>query len=117
MRFSLVSATAILPIMATFSSAFVMETFHDEGCRDHSETVNVWDNSCATWPNAFSSFRITTLGGYDQRAYFFAPDNCGSLPTALISGYVDGRDTSPLGLNQCYYFNGAVANAVSSYFN
>ncbi|KAK7040525.1 hypothetical protein R3P38DRAFT_3180312 [Favolaschia claudopus] len=85
------------------------------GCANSVQSgVNIYDNTCATWPNAFKSFKITTFGGSHQKGYFFAPDNCGSLPGALRSGYVDST-THDFVLGNCYNFNDAAANAVASY--
>ncbi|KAF2660522.1 hypothetical protein K491DRAFT_674745 [Lophiostoma macrostomum CBS 122681] len=115
MRFSMISATAIMAGLTATGSAFVIDTFSDTTCGGSVQTsVNTWDNTCATWPKAFKSFRVTTWGGSHQVGYFFAPDNCGSLPGALFNGYVDSS-THDLDQTTCFHFNGAAANAVASY--
>lgn len=99
---------------ATTATAFVIETYTDGSCNDYSQRVNIWDSTCATWPSGFSSFKIRTWGGRHQKAYFFAPNNCGSLPDAIQRGYVDST-TKDYELGTCYDFDGASANAISSY--
>jgi hypothetical protein len=115
MRFSLASAAAALSFTATLSSAFVMTTFSDGHCGRVVQTeVNVWDSTCATWPEAFGSFKVTKYGGINQDAWFFAPDNCGSLPGALYNNGVAGGAYG-VELGECVGFGGAIANAVASY--
>ncbi|KAB8266186.1 hypothetical protein BDV32DRAFT_143910 [Aspergillus pseudonomiae] len=108
------TAVAIMAGLTASGSAFVIDTYSDTGCdKSVQKGVNTWDNTCATWPKGFKSFKITTWGGKRQYAYFFAPGNCGSLPTALKSNYVDSGSSWELG--KCYDFNGAAANAIASY--
>ncbi|CAO2649199.1 Nn.00g101480.m01.CDS01 [Neocucurbitaria sp. VM-36] len=115
MRFSITSAVAIMVGLTASGSAFVIDTFGGTNCDGVVETgVNIWDNTCATWPNGFRSFKITVWGGNHQMAYFFAPDNCGSLPGAIKKGYVDST-TYDFKLGDCYNFGGAAANAIASY--
>ncbi|KAF2727702.1 hypothetical protein EJ04DRAFT_570152 [Polyplosphaeria fusca] len=114
MRFT--SAIAILSAVAGLGTAFKLETFSDDSCNDKNQNVNVWDNTCADWPSGFKSYKITTWGGNRQYAYFFGPDNCGSLPGAIIGGYVD-RTTKDYELDTCYTLGGASANAIASYWN
>jgi hypothetical protein len=71
-------------------SAFVMDVFNSEDCTGESRSVNVWDNTCATWMGGFKSFKPTTYGGIHQKAYFFIPGNCGDLLTAYGTFWVDG---------------------------
>ncbi|KAK1235601.1 hypothetical protein PQX77_001166 [Marasmius sp. AFHP31] len=98
------------------SSAFVIDTFSGTNCDGPVQSgVNIWDNTCATWPEGFRSFRPKVWGGSHQMAYFFAPDNCGSLPGAIKKGYVDST-TFDFALEGCYNFDGASANAIASYF-
>jgi hypothetical protein len=116
MRFSMTSAVALMAGLTASGSAFVMDTFSDDNCGNSVQRdVNTWDNTCATWPDGFKSFKITTWGGTHQHAYFFAPDNCGSLPGAVANGYVDSS-TNDYKLGGCYNFRGSVANAVASYY-
>ncbi|KAI4948588.1 hypothetical protein J4E91_006014 [Alternaria rosae] len=76
--------------LAASGTAFVIDTFSGRDCGGNvQQNVNIWDNTCATWPEGFGSFKITTWGGSHQYAYFFAPDNCGYLPGAIGVGYVD----------------------------
>jgi hypothetical protein len=113
MRFFIV--TAALAALASTGSAFVMTTYEGENCGGNTQQVNVWDSSCASWPNGFRSFRISTWGGNHQKAYFFTTRNCGYLPGNIISGYVDAT-TRAWELNQCVGFgSGQVANAIASY--
>ncbi|KAF2688320.1 hypothetical protein K458DRAFT_384504 [Lentithecium fluviatile CBS 122367] len=115
MRFSVTSAIAIIAGLTASGSAFVIDTFSGTNCDVVVQTgVNIWDNTCATWPEGFRSFKITVWGGSHQYAYFFAPDNCGSLPGAIGQGYVDST-TNNFRLGDCYHFNGASANAIASY--
>ncbi|KAF2632032.1 hypothetical protein BU25DRAFT_445186 [Macroventuria anomochaeta] len=115
MHFSFTSIIAIMATLSASSSAFVIDTYSGSNCNTIVENnVNTWDNTCATWPKGFKSFRIRTWGGNHQHAYFFAPNNCGSLPDAIKSGYVDST-TNDFKLNTCYSFNGASANAIASY--
>lgn len=115
MRFSIASSLAAMAALSASSSAFVIDTFGDNGCGSSVQTgVNIWDNTCATWPEGFKSFKITTWGGPHQMAYFFAPGGCGSLPDNLRKGYVDST-TYDFKTGDCYSFNGASANAIASY--
>jgi hypothetical protein len=115
MRFSITSAVAVMAGLTASGSAFVIDTYSGTNCGNVVQTgVNIWDNTCATWPEGFGSFRIRVWGGNHQHGYFFAPDNCGSLPGAIASGYVDST-TYDFVLGNCYHFNGAVANAIASY--
>ncbi|UPX20290.1 uncharacterized protein EKO05_0010527 [Ascochyta rabiei] len=109
------SIVAITTIFIASGSAFVIDTYSGTNCNNIVQnSVNTWDNTCATWPEGFKSFKITTWGGSHQYAYFFSPDNCGSLPDAINQGYVDST-TSDFKLNKCYSFNDASANAIASY--
>ncbi|KAH6614946.1 hypothetical protein C7974DRAFT_427933 [Boeremia exigua] len=84
-----ISTPSLLALLATLtpSTAFVIDTYSTQSCSTAVQTrVNTWDNTCATWPRGFKSFRIRTWGGRAQRAYFFAPNNCGSLPDAIGKG-------------------------------
>jgi hypothetical protein len=115
MRLSITSSIAIMAGLAAHGSAFVIDTFNGNNCDSVVQTgVNIWDNTCATWPDGFQSFRITVWGGSHQRGYFFADDNCGSLPAAIKAGYVDST-TYDFVLGGCYNFDGASANAIASY--
>ena len=115
MRFSITSTVAIMAGLTATGSAFVIDTFSDTNCGSAVQTgVNIWDNTCATWPEGFGSFKIRVWGGIHQRGYFFAPDNCGSLPGAIGQGYVDST-TFDYALGGCNNFGGAVANAAASY--
>jgi hypothetical protein len=115
MRFSVTSAVAIIAGLTVGGSAFVIDTFSGNDCGgSRLQEVNIWDNTCASWPTGFGSFKITTWGGSHQKAYFFAPDGCGSLPGNIKSGYVDSS-TNDFAMGRCYGFNGASANAIASY--
>jgi hypothetical protein len=115
MKLSATSFLAAMAALSASSSAFVIDTFGTTDCGSSVQTgVNIWDNTCATWPKGFKSFKITTWGGAHQMGYFFAPGGCGSLPDAIKKGYVDST-THDFKLNTCYSFNGASANAISSY--
>lgn len=115
MKLSVTSFLAAMAALSASSSAFVIDTYGTTDCQSSVETgVNTWDNSCATWPKGFKSFKITTWGGPHQMAYFFSPGGCGSLPDAIKKGYVDST-TYDFKLNTCYSFNGASANAIASY--
>ncbi|KAH6868503.1 hypothetical protein BKA58DRAFT_196056 [Alternaria rosae] len=115
MRFSATSTIAIMAGLAASGTAFVIDTFSGRDCGGNvQQNVNIWDNTCATWPEGFGSFKITTWGGSHQYAYFFAPDNCGYLPGAIGVGYVDSS-TNDFVQGRCYNFNGASANAIASY--
>ncbi|KAE8158012.1 hypothetical protein BDV40DRAFT_304635 [Aspergillus tamarii] len=115
MRFSLASAVVLMAGFSASGSAFVIDTFSGTNCdKSVQKGVNTWDNTCATWPKGFKSFKITTWGGKGQYGYFFAPNNCGSLPGSIKGGYVDST-TKTFKLGQCYNFNGASANAIASY--
>ncbi|KAE8137944.1 hypothetical protein BDV38DRAFT_245926 [Aspergillus pseudotamarii] len=114
MRFSIASAVTVLAGLTTSASAFVMTTYSDMHCKDTVQDVNVWDSTCATWPKGFKSFKITTWGGTHQRAYFFAPGNCGDLFTAIGKGYVDST-TKDFELGGCYNFDNTAINAIASY--
>ncbi|KAB8204484.1 hypothetical protein BDV34DRAFT_226283 [Aspergillus parasiticus] len=114
MRFS-ITAVAIMAGLSASGSAFVIDTYSDTNCgKSVQKGVNTWDNTCATWPKGFKSFKITTWGGKHQYGYWFAPGNCGSLPTALKGGYVDST-TNSFKLGECYNFDGSAANAIASY--
>ncbi|KAI4916226.1 hypothetical protein J4E85_010314 [Alternaria conjuncta] len=116
MRFSIASTTAVMVALAASGTAFVIDTFGDRHCGGNvQQTVNIWDDTCAAWPQGFGSFRITTWGGNHQFAYFFAPDSCGNPSGAIGSGYVDST-TFDYAQGRCYNFNGASANAIASYY-
>jgi hypothetical protein len=108
-----ISTAVVLSAIATLGSSFVMETYSDDNCVNPVQNVNVWDHTCAEWPDAFRSMRIVTWGGRAQKGYFFAANNCGDLPGTIREMWVDW--TSGNQLNHCYNFNGATANAVASY--
>lgn len=115
MKFSVTSSLIAITALNAGTTAFVIDTFGDSNCGQGNQNgVNIWDNTCATWPNGFKSFKITTWGGSHQMAYFFAPGNCGSLPNNIKKGYVDST-TYDFRLNECVSFNGAAANAIASY--
>jgi hypothetical protein len=115
MRFSITSTVAIMAGLTASGSAFMIDTYSGTNCDNIVQTaVNIYDNTCATWPAGFRSFRITVWGGNHQYAYFFAPDNCGSLPAAINQGYVDWT-TKNFKLGDCYNFAGGSANAIASY--
>ncbi|KAE8357566.1 hypothetical protein BDV27DRAFT_164398 [Aspergillus caelatus] len=114
MRFS-ITAIAVMAGLTASGSAFVIDTYSDNNCGSVVESgVNIWDNTCATWPKGFKSFKIKTWGGSHQKGYFFAEGGCGSLPGAIRKGYVDST-TNDFSLGGCNSFNGASANAVASY--
>ena len=113
---SLSTITTALALLSGASS-FVIHTFSDTNCQNFIEEVNVWDNTCATWPQAFSSFVPTVYGGAHQMAYFFTPDNCGDLITCLggAGNWADGGD-SGFQVNQCHSWGeGHQASAAASY--
>jgi hypothetical protein len=115
MHLSITSTIAIMASLTASGSAFVIDTFSGTNC-DNSvqKDVNIWDNTCATWPEGFKSFKITTWGGGRQKAYFFAPDGCGDLTSTIGQGYVDST-THDFAIGWCYNFNDASANAIASY--
>ncbi|KAF1975803.1 hypothetical protein BU23DRAFT_579021 [Bimuria novae-zelandiae CBS 107.79] len=118
MRFPTFSVVATLSVMAGLAApgvAFVMDTYTDSNCNDYGQNVNVWDNTCADWPNAFKSFKITTWGGNHQHGWWFAPDNCGSLPGSIKNGYVDST-TFDFKIGECVSLGDNVANAVASWY-
>jgi hypothetical protein len=115
MRFAFTSTLIIMAGLTASGSGFVINTFSGTNCGNTVQTdVNIWDNTCATWPNGFKSFKITTWGGSRQKAYFFAPDGCGDLTSTIGQGYVDST-TRDFTIGRCYHFNDASANAVASY--
>jgi hypothetical protein len=81
-------ATALA--VASKGSAFVMEIFDSVDCTGTSRHVNVYDNTCATWMGGFNSYLPKVYGGTHQRAFFFVPGNCGDLPGAYDTKWVDG---------------------------
>lgn len=106
-------ATALA--LASHAAAFDFDAYASSDCSGTSQEVNVWDNSCATWMNGFSSFIPRAYGAEHQKGYIFAPNNCGDLATALWSNYVDGG-VSGYQVGQCVSLgNGHVATAASSY--
>jgi hypothetical protein len=116
MHISLTTFVATMAALTISGSAFVIDTYSGTGCDGNvvQTGVNIWDNTCATWPEGFRSYRIKVWGGSHQYAYFFAPDNCGSLPGAIDQGYVDST-TYDFKLDECQSLGGAVANAIASY--
>ncbi|KAH8722704.1 hypothetical protein GQ44DRAFT_711485 [Phaeosphaeriaceae sp. PMI808] len=115
MQFTPLSALATVLALASQSSAFVMDVYDSTDCSGGSRSVNVWDNTCATWMGGFKSFRPNTYGGNHQKAYFFIPGNCGDLTSAVNVHWVDGGDGGFQNGN-CYGIdNGRSANAVASY--
>jgi hypothetical protein len=115
MRFTITSTVALMAGLTATGNAFMIDTFSGNDCNGVVQTgINIWDHTCATWPEGFRSFKVTVWGGSHQYAYFFAPDNCGSLPGAIRTGYVDST-TYDFKSGQCYNFGGSVANAIASY--
>ncbi|KAJ4986884.1 hypothetical protein SVAN01_07562 [Stagonosporopsis vannaccii] len=115
MHFPTPSLLALAAVFASHTTAFVIDTYSDTACSTSVQrSVNIWDNTCATWPKGFKSFKITTWGGKHQYGYFFSPGNCGSLPDAIRGGYVDSGSNA-FKLETCYDFDDASANAIASY--
>lgn len=83
-------ATALA--FASQGSAFDFDAYSSTDCTGTPQEVNVWDNTCATWFNGFSSFIPKAYGGSHQEGYLFVPNNCGDLVTAQWWRYVDGGD-------------------------
>jgi hypothetical protein len=107
------STAAALSAILGLGSSFVMTTYENQDCTGATQEVNVWDHTCANWPGGFKAYSINAWGGTHQKAYFFAPDNCGDLPGSISERWVDRYSGNTL--NVCYSFGGAVANAVASY--
>ena len=117
MHFSTITGALTLALSATpLASSFVIHTFSDEWCQDYLEEVNVWDNSCATWPKAFSSYAPIVYGGEHQKAYMWAADNCGDLATTLYQVWADGGAGSDFHVGNCWNFgDGHQVSAIASY--
>ncbi|ORY03673.1 hypothetical protein BCR34DRAFT_667357 [Clohesyomyces aquaticus] len=109
------TALAAALTLATQGSAFVMDIYDSDNCSGPARSVNVWDNTCATWMGGFRSYAPRVYGGAHQKSYFFIPGNCGDLTSSLNSRWVDGGD-GWFQTDHCYNFgNGRVVNAVASY--
>lgn len=114
MRF-FTTTVAIMAGLSATGSAFVIDTFSDDNCDNSVQKgVNIYDNTCATGPKGFKSYKITTWGGKHQKGYFFTTGGCGSLPTALGSGYVDSS-THDYKIGECKSHGDNSVNAVASY--
>ncbi|KAF2727624.1 hypothetical protein EJ04DRAFT_594328 [Polyplosphaeria fusca] len=106
-----------LTALSSLTSAFVIDTFKDENCASLNQAgVNIWDNTCATWPEAHMSFKIKAWGGVQQAGFWFTEDGCGNILNPIKSGWVDSTSTS-FSRETCYSFNGAVSNAIASYYH
>jgi len=115
MHFSLSSTLSTLAIVASLmvpSSGYVIDVYNSKDCTGDARNVNVWDNTCATWMGGFQSYIPRVYGGTHQYAYFFAPNNCGSLPGAIGGNWADGGGFK---VGTCYSFGDHVANAAASY--
>ncbi|KAL4811079.1 hypothetical protein BDV18DRAFT_155692 [Aspergillus unguis] len=109
------TAIAIMAGLSATGSAFVIDTFSDTDCKDSVQTsVNIWDNSCATWPKGFKSFKIKTWGGSHQMGYFFPAGDCGNLLGTVTQGYVDSS-THEFKMGDCYDADDSDMNAIASY--
>lgn len=111
---NLTGMTAALALVSQ-SSAFVMDIYDSADCSGTARSVNVWDNTCATWMGGFQSYVPRVYGGPHQKSYFFIPGNCGDLTSSYGVHWVDGGDGN-FQVGQCRNFGGnRVMNAVASY--
>ena len=119
MYFSLSSALATLTTALTFTAqgtAFIIDIYNSEDCSGDSRSVNVYDNTCASWMGGFASYVPRVYGGAHQYVDFYVPGACAG-PTVGGGAWVDGGDGN-FKIGQCYYFGtGLVANAASSIYN
>ena len=109
---STLTTLAAVISLTTPGSAFVMDIYNSKDCSGNARSVNVWDNTCATWMGGFQSYTARVYGGRHQKAYFFAPGNCGSLHGAISTEWADGGGFK---VGNCHSFGDHVANAVASY--
>ncbi|KAF2651501.1 hypothetical protein K491DRAFT_665433 [Lophiostoma macrostomum CBS 122681] len=113
MRFTITTVVAIMATLAPSSTAFRIQTYSDTGCGSPLQNVNIYDNTCGSWPDAFKSFKFLSWGAGHQCGYFLASD-C-SLGTSLRKGWVDPT-TNNFAKDTCYSFvDGRSANGVASY--
>jgi hypothetical protein len=110
MLFSKVAAALYL---AGAGYAFRITTFSNEGCSGNTQDVNVFDNTCATWPTAFSSFQVTAYGGKNQRAAFYGGDACIAAGTDWTDWWADGGSDTFL-KGRCITLPGFTAQAAGS---
>ena len=76
MRTTSITHLAVLAL-ASLSHAFTVETFAGPNCEGEVlEEVNVYDNTCATWPKPFRSFGPKYFGGYGQIATIYPENAC-----------------------------------------
>lgn len=59
-----------LGLATPIAQAAVFMAFPDNNCAGNGQEVNVWDNTCAEWPNNFRSVRVLGYGGRAQRLNF-----------------------------------------------
>lgn len=101
--------------LANQGSGFVMDVYDSDNCSGVARSVNVWDNTCATWMGGFRSYIPRVYGGPHQKSYFFVPGNCGDLTTSFGGAWADGGDGN-FQVGQCWNFGAnRVVNAVASY--
>lgn len=90
------------------ANAAVMTLYSGPGCTGDTQSVNVWDNTCATAISGFQSFEITSGGGGGQQISTYSPNSCaGGYYTCVSAGDV-GTCYNSFGVN----FSGS--NAISS---
>jgi hypothetical protein len=90
-----------------------MDVYNTNDCSGDFRSVNVWDNSCASWMGGFRSYKFWVYGGSHQSSHFFPNGNCGNLFDDFGGGWVDSGGNIKIG--QCYTFGDRVANAASSW--
>jgi hypothetical protein len=119
MQFKLSSAAAASATLLAFAaqgSAFVIDVYDSTDCTGGSRSVNVYDNTCATWQGGFSSYVPRVYGGQHQYAYFYVPSNCID-PNVFKRGWADGGDGN-FRVGDCYSFGGVghVVNGIGSQY-
>jgi hypothetical protein len=73
--------------LAGVSSSFMIRGWSEANCGGTAQEINVWDNTCATWPDSFRSFTVMALGANRQLATFYQAYDC----NILAGGYWEYR--------------------------
>ena len=118
MQFSPSSTVVTLATALNFitqGSAFIIDAYTSHDCSGGANSINVYDNTCASWFSGFSSYVPRVYGGEHQYVEFWIPGACGG-PSAGHSAWVDGGDGG-FQVGTCYTFgDGVVINAAGSLY-
>ncbi|KAJ6786938.1 hypothetical protein PWT90_09386 [Aphanocladium album] len=107
MLFKIISVT----LLASAANAAILDLFSDNNCEHKVGERNVWDNTCAEQGElGFSSYRITTGGGFGQVISTYVQNNCaqGGPVSSCKEAYKVGECVNAI-------INAGSSHAISSY--